>query len=151
MRKLLLVGQAPSSTSDPKEPFSGPSGITIRRLMGVAEKDFFRDYDRINVLDFFTGKKGKGDAFSKSMVPKERREFLMKFVNDRNVVFFGRETARVFGIEPEFLVPDLFLVDKSCFRGIVAPHPSGINLFWNEPENRRSAKIALRAFVELYS
>lgn len=34
-------------------------------------------------------------------------------------------------------------------RGLVLPHPSGINLWWNSASNREDARAALRVFSEL--
>ena len=63
-------------------------------------------------------------------------EMMLSELRGRRVVLLGSGVARAFGLRCAPLV--------WCVLGpaefAVLPHPSGVNLWWNKEENRRSAR-----------
>ncbi|HUT60648.1 MAG TPA: hypothetical protein VNA25_22615 [Phycisphaerae bacterium] len=60
------------------------------------------------------------------------------------LVLLGKRVAAAFGVDPEYF-------RWSEVRGVrvaVMPLPSGVNLWWNDPEHRRDAANFLRGLVE---
>lgn len=134
--KPYLIGQAPSRSSDPTEPFSGRSGSVIAALVGLPKKHVLPMFERRNLFDAYPGKHGKGDRFDR--VAARRRAILMiEELAGHQVVLVGRAVA------------DAFLVSKSepymtwsryhDAAVAVIPHPSGIVMWWNDPTNRSRA------------
>lgn len=146
MRKPILIGQAPSRLSDPSKPLEGRPSAFLAKLLGWSMPDFLSTFDRVNLVNRFEGKVGKGDLFDKAKGRAAATKMLAAGdLNDRRVVFLGKEVAACFGVNAAFLEwcshtetnpPFIFMV--------VVPHPSGINLWWNEGANRRMAIATLR-------
>lgn len=151
-RRPLIVGYAPSRTSDPKRPLSGPCGDRLADLMGVSALDFVRRFERVNVFDAWPGKDGKGDGFDPLAAFDRAKEI---DIRGRKVLLLGRRVAAAFGLECalEPCVPKLVEFPPSEFVSIVVmvPHPSGVNLWWNSEENRERARKALRDFARVES
>lgn len=107
------------------------------------EKDFMA-YDRINVLKRCSGKKGKGDAFELKSAKVAARNLLPLLVeNYDKVVLMGQNVARAFDMKGRhFEKMRLGRAEFMCF-----PHPSGINLWWNDAAKVRSGKKRLRNFL----
>lgn len=124
---MTVVGQAPGPNTDPAEPLSGASGRRLAALCGSAFP-----FERVNVLDAWPGRCGKGDAF-----PKPVRSPLVRSLAaggaDHRVVLLGRSVASLFG---------LAAVPWFEWRGrfVVVPHPSGISHWWNDPANVERAR-----------
>ena len=136
----LIIGEAPARTGDPRRPLLGRTGSRLAALCGLALQDYARTFARVNVLERWPGKAGKGDAFD---LPEARQRAALlrrRFVGGRLVVLLGRRTARAFGLDSAYLLP----LRLSCATVVVLPHPSGINRWWNEPENVRRASRFLR-------
>ena len=96
--------------------------------------------ERINVLDRFPGKAGKGDAFP---LPEARERADRFDLRGRRVVFVGKNVARVFRCRADYL-------DTHTHRGAVAtviPHPSGVNRWYNDPGNCRKLSVFLRTLL----
>jgi hypothetical protein len=139
--KTILIGQAPSRGGDPRRPLSsGPTATALARLAGLPAHEFLRAFERRNLLDAWPGKSGKGDAFP-LRAARDAAMIILPELRGRRVVFLGRNVARAFYFDGEFLKW------KRCFgNGIAAvfPHPSGINLWWNKSRNERAAVRFLR-------
>lgn len=145
----LLYGQAPSRTSVPGEgpPLSGPSG---RRLIALAG---LRDYSELaelfevrNLVDDYPGRGGKGDRFpaarGRAIASRER----ICWHRGQIVVLLGRAVQQAFGYGG---APPL---ERVALGGAEAevyliPHPSGVNLWYNDPANRKAAGDLLREIV----
>jgi uracil-DNA glycosylase len=132
--QVTFVGQAPSRTSDPRQPLSGRSGRFLADLLGVGMETFLR-YRRVNLLDRWPGKNGKGDAFPVAKAAKRRFR--------GRVVVLGLKTASALGLEPAYFSPQTGL--NAVF--VVVPHPSGVNRWWNSSKNRQTARRSVRSFV----
>lgn len=93
----------------------------------------------VNLLREWPGYAAKGSAFpigaaTSAALRLRRRGFLGR----RIVVLGGRRVASAFGLATlDYFKPvRLFGVEF-----ILAPHPSGVNRWWNNPGNRTRARI----------
>lgn len=137
----LLIGQAPGPRSDPAEPLAGRCGARLAYLCGLPLDEFMRRFERVNLLDRFPGKNGKGDAFDRPLAERGAVRLAMaKAFVGRQVVLLGGHVAGTFGFRGE--VPLLAFDFTPLFPGGVAlcPHPSGISMWWNEPANVDAAR-----------
>ena len=141
----LIVGQAPGRRGD-GEPLSGQAGRRLSSLCGLSYAEYLERFERVNVLREWPGKAGKGDAFPTEEA--ERGAFFLRsvaFRGGREVVLLGRSVARAFG----------FTARAPLFRWMpevdavvaLAPHPSGVSLWWNDPANRRDAERFWRSLA----
>lgn len=139
-RKLMtVVGQAPSRTSDADaKPFKGRSGDRIAALSGNSSVEDLEDVVVFrNLLRRWPGRRvdGRGDRFPPARAKAAARA--MKF-RTTLVVFAGTLVAKAFSFDEEPLVWREF---RGTRKAAVIPHPSGVNRFWNEPENVRSVRV----------
>jgi len=60
----------------------------------------------------------------------------------RKVIFVGLQVAEAFdAISPRFFEWRKYpTFGEPSFQGCAIPHPSGINRFWNEPGNQKTAR-----------
>lgn len=147
----MLIGQAPSKGTEGKTPFSGESG---RRIEGMAKIDagaLSGHYALRNALDYYPGgAKGKGDAFP-SEPAREGIQQLVEQVKGTEVdrlIFVGRGTANAFALDPDS-VGGYLQWFRTAATGprvwlAILPHPSGINRWYNETENRLAAALFLQ-------
>jgi uracil-DNA glycosylase len=136
----LIIGEAPARTGDPRRPLMGRSGSRLAALCGLDLQDYARTFARANVLERWPGKLGKGDAFDLPTARLRAALLRRRFVGGRLVVLLGLRTARAFGLPAAYLTP----ARVACANVVVLPHPSGINRWWNDPENVRRATRFLR-------
>jgi len=137
---ILVIGQAPGRK--PGGALMGRAGEKLADLHGVPHAEFMATRDVINLLDYFPGKAGKGDAFPMA----EAREQAARYDLSRwdRVVFLGRNVACAFGLRAPFLA--WHLLDGSLCAAV--PHTSGVNTWWNDPRNEAAARrfcLALEA------
>jgi uracil-DNA glycosylase len=146
MKRLLFVGQAPGKLG--AKPFVGRSGKTVAKLLGVDYDAMFGQHTFVNVVDEFQGKIGKkGDVFEPSKV-----DAMAKIAEPASftcgIVLCGKAVARAFGLKKQPYLDWFRLHGKPA---MVLPHPSGINMWWNDPKNKTSAQKRLRAFASKVS
>lgn len=90
--------------------------------------------EAVNVLERFPGPDGaKGDRFPRGRA-RRRARHLLPSLRGRTVLLAGKRVAEAFGVNAEYLT---WHEHPEGFRVVVIPHPSGVNRWWNEPENRR--------------
>lgn len=148
--KPLIVGQAPGPNTDPAEPLSGPSGRRLAALCGMDLADFLGRFDRVNLVDRFPGKAGKGDKFPVNL-GRRAALILSRDFAGRRVVLLGAHVARCFELKP--ITPPGAFVPMWGGAVTIFPHPSGISRWWNETENLRIANhfwtmLATQAIAE---
>ncbi len=147
LRRPLLLGEAPSRSTEGAPPFSGRSGERLRELAGVDRLD--EAFSVANLLDRWPGRDGKGSAFPLDEARRAADRIEEQFVG-RVVVLVGKRVCRaVFGGEHPYLEPVQAEVLGRGRRGgpfaaYVLPHPSGINRWWNVDTNRARARRILR-------
>lgn len=143
--KPLIIGQAPGPKTDPAEPLSGPSGRRLAALCELSLDDFLACFQRVNLMNRFPGKAGKGDAFR---IDRARRAALRlsQSFGGRKVVLLGNHVARAFEVLP-ISPPGAFM---PMWGGLVTifPHPSGISRWWNDPKNVRLASQFWRMLAQ---
>ncbi len=111
--------------------------------MAVEQKHLARYFRLMNVLDYWPGKSGKGDAFPKGGVPDKLRRMVARYPV---VLFAGWGVAKRF----KFTCQDYL---TWCPYGggkrvaAVLPHPSGVNRWYNDPVCRSEAEMFLRGIV----
>lgn len=93
---IAFIGQAPSRDTDGKLPFSGRSGKKLAALMGMSHEEFGRRFVFMNVLDYFPGKNGKGDAFP--MAEAKAKASQMDLSGYELVILVGKRVAEAFEI-----------------------------------------------------
>jgi uracil-DNA glycosylase len=147
--KHLIVGQAPSRGRDGLEPLSGRSGRRLADLCGLTLEAFLARFDRVNLLAEWPGSAGaKGDAFPIDEA-RAAAESLAEVVAARDrIVLLGWNVARAFrfagDVDGWF---DWGRLSRDCGEVVVAPHPSGVNLWWNDPANVARARAFWRALA----
>lgn len=138
----LVVGQAPGPNTDPEQPLSGRCGERLAFLCGVSRAEFLLRFERANLIHKFPGKAGKGDRFPPLAASRGLVDLLIfGSLSGRPVVMLGTNVARVFGFNPREV--ELFrwnVMSGSGLRLALAPHPSGISRWWNEPANVELAR-----------
>lgn len=136
--KIILVGQAPGSRGDPKQPLAGAAGRRLAALANIDLDQFLDRFERVNLLGPQL-KAGKGDAFD-VRAARDKADALRLKWRGRKAVLLGRGVAAAFR-----LVPD----DYQWFKPLevppgvevaVMPHPSGISHWWNDSANVEAAR-----------
>jgi len=142
---LLLVGQAPSSDTNGRAPFSGRSGRRLAELMGMTHEEFLDRVPATNVLPCYPGKSrgAKGDAFPMNQAVASART--MEFGDAKLVVLVGKNVARAFGRKDHDYFEEFELRGR---RAVIIPHPSGVNRWWNEPVNVETARLFMTEVTE---
>ena len=135
MNPLLIIGQA--SGRMPGETLGGRCGARLASCAGMTLTEFLARTDRVNLLEYWT------DGWRML----EARERCKDLVNDiaahRRTVLLGRWVAAAFRNKaPLFDWTDAFRDGGSLIA--VAPHPSGRNRWWNDPENVARAQVFWR-------
>jgi hypothetical protein len=94
---------------------------------------------RINLIDRFQGKDGKGDAFPVTLA-RQRLPFITEMIaSHRLTVIIGMGTARAMRVRTPLLVwGDAFRDGGSLLA--ICPHPSGVNRWWNDLSNVERAR-----------
>lgn len=67
-------------------------------------------------------------------------ERLCRALSGRRVVFLGKAVAAAFGVRAN----SLRWVEHRGMTVAVLPHPSGVNTWWNNPDNRAAASAFMR-------
>lgn len=138
----LIVGQAPSSRGPtPDGPLSGRAGKRVAALVGL--ETLAPTFEVVNLLPTCPGRaRGKGHRFPAAEA-RAAAAMLERFSTHERVVLLGRGVARAFDLD---LDPLERRVERDR-RWLLVPHPSGVNLWWNDKANVEAASVALRAFV----
>ena len=99
--------------------------------------------DRRNLFQEYPGKSGKGARFpmkdAKSMAFMVKRD-----LGGYNVLFVGKRVAIAFGVSR---FATLKWHNGKDFNFAWMPHPSGINQWWNDQDNRAMGEDFLRRTV----
>lgn len=146
-RKPLLIGEA---SRDGGRPLDGPSGRRLAEAAGIP--DLYARFDVINLFPDWPGRaNGKGDAFPKEMARTHALSLRAQLARRQRVVFLGRRVAEAFLPLTGADLPYLFWwpedAPQNRTRFAIVPHPSGVNLWWNDPENREAAAEFMRALA----
>ena len=147
----IFIGQAPSRHGDPTKPLTGRPGQKLASLASMVPMEFYLSVVRTNVLPYYVGTNGQGDAFP---MPEARRNAIKMapLLDGRTVVFVGRRVAEAFGCRSEWFNwgEEYFKTDDGVvrIRYAVMPHPSGRNRFWNDPQNVQEARTFMTELMK---
>lgn len=136
MKKPLLLGIDNPHSTDPRAALlprpKGSAGHRLFKMASMKWSVYKAAFDRANV----------SDVISSNDVCEE--------LNDRVVVVLGKMTWRRLSM-PNYSQPfDKVRSDFYRSTFILVPHPSGKNLFYNEPSNRESVTRLLRRLAREY-
>lgn len=146
MKRVTIVGEAPSKSSDPTRPFDGWSGRWLAKQAGLSGYHHLaHEALLVNVLRRWPGKGNAGEKGSRFPLAKARRA-AKRMKLDGIVLLAGKRVSKVFGFD----FSDYFcwklrrnhegkLVWFACI-----PHPSGCNRWWHYEENRKIARAFFR-------
>jgi len=134
--KPMIIGQAPSRTSDPGEPLSGNSGRRLADLCGIEFAVFLETFERKNLVDSYPGAAAKGDLVVDRVSARELAGRFRPMVTGRRVVILGLSTAAAFELTHRAFLFAPHWNGQFAF----SPHPSGVNLWWNDAENEKRAR-----------
>lgn len=153
LKHLTMIGEAPGNYSkyDPERHALYPypprcAGARLCELMGLPLSEYIFGIDRMNLLDFYPGKQGKGARFPMAAA-KESVAALheQRGLIGRNILLVGRRVAEAFEKKD---VPNLTWQHQKAYNFAIIPHPSGINRWWNDAENRAAGEAFLRSVGE---
>lgn len=149
--RVVLMGEAPPAKHDVNvgEPLSGRSGRILADCCGVDLWAFMQAFERRNLLRAFPGLApgGKGTLWPKDLArDAARRVIAERLLEGRRVVFLGGRVLDAFASWVPLLRNQerLRWVDLGAFEVAVAPHPSGVNRWWNDWRHREQAKAFWR-------
>lgn len=140
MNRVVIIGQAPSRRSDPSEPLSGTSGRRLARLCDMTLDGFLTTFERRNLIESYRGPALKGDRFVGLREARQAALALRPGLAGRKTVVVGFAVAKAFRLT----VPPFAFVAHWETEFAFIPHPSSINLWWNEPANEARARVFLR-------
>lgn len=143
--KPLIVGEAPARTGDPMKPLEGPCGIKLAAVFGITYDEYLETFSRLNVLPEWPGRGEKGDQFPMALAREHARQIV---IEKRTTFLLGKRVAQAFGFLPKARFLSGYFSPAGEWRIMIIPHPSGINIWWNDPANVRRAKKEARRFLK---
>jgi len=139
--RLALVGEAPGPHTHadmPLYPFPMQSAagrlLAMLRELGWTRGDYLRTFARANLLGYYPG--------ASFPVGRARPEapLLAQRLAPRPLILLGRGVAMAFRFPTdEVLCWQDYVLEHTLVRAAIVPHPSGRNLWYNDPANRRAA------------
>lgn len=146
MKSILIIGQGPSKSGEGRPPLEGQfgSGKKLAELSGVTIEKMHELADCVNLLDSWHGSNGKGDHFPMKLAREKAPAVQKLWQNYERVVLLGSNVAEAFRFESE---PLTWQKMEDCSVAIM-PHPSGVNRWWNDEQNKADAAAFLRSVFE---
>lgn len=132
MRPVLIGMNNPVSSNPSHALYPAPEGCTGHRLFKMLQSrvptatrsEYLRRFDRRNVVSL--------KVFDRQLALEGARRLDQEFFGSgRTIVVLGADTIKAFGIPPLLIHPQI--IGGSTWRQI--PHPSGRNLWYNDPQN----------------
>lgn len=150
--RVLLIGQAPGRTADPDAValISKTGRCRLAELAGIPANEFLELIETRNIFSEYTGtrpptragKKSRGDQFDRVQAMANAAQLP---IEGRRVVFMGRAVARAFGhTRVTYFEP---LPNTRAQAAWCAPHPSGLNRWWNDPQHRADAQTFFKSIL----
>lgn len=139
---ILVVGEAPSRTSDPGRPIlGGDTGHRLRVVAGGVWAAFSTQARFVNLLKRYPA---AGWPRSRARDAAAALEVSFREAPPAWVLLLGRRVAEAF-----FLTDADFLRDYAMHgsRFSVLPHPSGLSRWWADPVNFAQGREHLREIV----
>lgn len=166
----ILLGQAPSAQGDGR-PFTGPSGKTVCKWLGVDDRDELQKYFYLeNLLDKPLPHNPDAKRKSSQLTPAQARQGCGSFLTrtrfrlrkemgpqgysdfidsgqEIKVVCLGTKVWRGFNLPAHAdWFDEVYEVDE--FLMVKFPHPSSLNLALNDPAFARETATRLRRIAQ---
>jgi hypothetical protein len=143
-RPIIIGMNNPISTMPGHELYPAPEGCTGHRLWrllhartGAFRQQYLNAFERRNLV--------RGLEYNKRVAKMRAGAIVAElWGSGRVVILLGQDVRRAFG-HPELLVHPQE-ISGCTWRQL--PHPSGRNLWYNDPDNRKVAELLLE---ELYT
>lgn len=159
--RLVMVGQAPSArgSHDPRHALTGAPMRRLFRASGIELMQYVRTFERHNLVPGWegyrrVGEPDSGSRFDARAAASSARVLADRLAGGRRLVCWGTTVAAAFlgGREPpaplEWREDEVEGLDNTYdVRLAIIPHPSGLNRWWNTPENAAAAGAFVRACV----
>ena len=134
---IIFVGMNPAHQGDPDTPLEGRIGKRFAKLLQITPEQFAADFERVNLNYLPLSSFDYEEA-------ARRADSIIRNKEIRKVVVCGQRVCGCFWLP--------FLPLHTKIRGgrkayFILPHPSGLNRWWNDPENVVRAGESLRTFV----
>ena len=162
--KVLLLGESPAAGTqhDPESwlaPGSSASADRLLKFTGYSEDEYLDTFTRDNLLHHLPKRSGKGRSFPLSRAKRQvERIFRKRWWPNQHIVMLGRRVATAFEwyrwdkVVGPIKHSDLEYLKwyrvmnrwGGTIRAAVVPHPSGVNRWWNDANNRRRARKFFR-------
>lgn len=166
-RPILLLGEASNAaTATHPRLWLMPDKSEIlhsaNRLLDYTGYDldtYLRTFDRDNLIHQSPPRQARGRSFSAATARRAARRIFDHGDRWRGIVMLGKRVASAFswvGDDDAIIsnsrlpllcwhrVVELSRPSPSTIPAAIIPHPSGVNRWWNVPENRRDARQFFR-------
>lgn len=131
---LLIVGQQPRRTTPRRSPLNGPSGWRLADWCDMTFAELRRACVIVNLVDH-------AGTLSSEESREAWRRIWPALAKDRTIIL-GSAVARAAG----FAAPPLEWAELDGRQVALVPHTSGLNRWYNDPENlRRAARFFCQA------
>jgi len=141
--KPLIVGEAPSKNEVTERPIEGRIGVRLASMAGLTLPEFLATFDRVNLLHVRQDTVTHGFTFDYVAATQSAALIKRTFQPNQIVLLLGRRAAWTFGLGGEYFI-------QHAIHGAevrIVPHPSGINRWWNSPENVRQMNTFMKTIV----
>ncbi len=146
LNKVIFIGQAAARSNVGGRAFD-ESTASGKRLMSLAGSESILQHEFVNLLEYYPGREDtchpKGDAFPMDEA-RTAADRLTPSLIGRRIVMVGDNVARAFGVTKYpwciWMASDAFPETEFA----VLPHPSGVNMWYNDRDNLKRAKKFLR-------
>jgi len=128
---------------------TGAVGNTLASLLGMSRLEFCVEFRRENLNSEFNGKAGKGDVFNR-VEGIDRAKALLDDEEITKYVLLGANVAMCFAIASNAAAKNwspLSIIERGDKSFLCLPHPSGINTWYNDQNNKAVASKTLKEFV----
>jgi len=142
--KPLLIGEAPSKNEVTEHPIEGRVGKRMAAYCGLPLTDFLAHFERVNLLHLRQDTAEKGFEFDLPAARVEAERIARTFKKDQVVLLLGGRVAEAFRIHDEYFAKH----EVNEAEVYIVPHPSGVNRWHNEAENKAKMAAFMRAIVE---
>ena len=139
--RVLVVGEAPG----PKGPGEfGPlsSPLYEKRLPGLTSMP------RVNLLPHYPGPgHGKGSKLPRDLAKMSASRLWLETPMSVRMIFMGTRVSAAFGVHYRQVKPYEPFCQWFKFWGrrvAIVPHPSGVNTWYNDPMNAKTAEYFFR-------
>lgn len=146
---LALVGEAPGPNTMGAFPLwpSPPQSAAgrLKAMVGLSQTDYLRTFARANLLDAYPGPTFPLSRARPLAAPLAQR------LAPRPLLLLGRGVAGAFRLPTQDILTWVdYELEHVWVRAALVPHPSGRNLFYNDPQRREQVGSWLREQVALH-